>query len=317
MDIQIISGFLGAGKTTFLNRYLPLLGGKICVIENEFGSISLDGSLIEGGAGIREVTAGCICCSLSNDFQQVLKELKTTADPDRILVEPTGIGRLSDILKACGKLNEAYLSEFPVSKCITIVDVTDYEENMSCFGEFYTDQIRHADLLFLSHTENRTPAEIDAICADLGKQNPAAMICKSDFRELEDDMLRDLVNAAPARSAFFAVGEDHHLEDGHHHTHDHDHHHAEEVFSAETLRKIRLTSLSPSAFAEKLLSGTAGRILRGKGYIRTSQGTLIYLDVTPSGSSFRNADPKKAGDKADFSIVIGCGLSEEELHKIG
>lgn len=316
MDIQIISGFLGAGKTTFLNRCLPLLCGKTCVIENEFGDVSLDGTLIEGGAGIREVTAGCICCSLSNDFQRVLKELKTSANPDHILVEPTGVGRLSDILNACGKLNEVYPSEYPVSKCITIVDVSDYEENMACFGEFYTDQIRHANLLFLSHTENRTPAEIDAICADLKKQNPDAVICKSDFRGLEDDMLLDLVNAIPAGSAFSDVKEAHHHEDGHHHRHDHEHHHAEEIFSAETLQNIRLTSLTPSSFAEKLLTGTAGRILRGKGYVRDDQGTLFYLDITPAGTCFRNADPEKAGDKADIFIVIGCGLNAEALRKI-
>ena len=98
MDIQIISGFLGAGKTTFINRYLPFLSGKTCVIENEFGDISLDGNLIAGETEVREITSGCICCTLSGDFRQALTDLKASAEPDHILIEPTGIGRLSDIL---------------------------------------------------------------------------------------------------------------------------------------------------------------------------------------------------------------------------
>ena len=317
MDIQIISGFLGAGKTTFINRYLPLLGGKIAVIENEFGDINLDGSLIEGEAEVREITSGCICCTLAGDFRQALTGLKASADPDHILIEPTGVGRLSDILNVCRKLNAEHPQEYPVSKVITIVDVSDYEDFCESFGEFYTDQIRNAAMLYLSHTENRLPEEIDAVCADIKRHNPKALIFRDDFRELDDSMFMDLIDAIPADPGISTAEEHHEEDDGHEdhdedhhgdHHHDHDHHHADDIFSAIVLRDVRLPSDTPEAFIEKLQSGACGRILRGKGYVKNLQGDLLYVDVTPASGSFRKADPEKAGDKADVFVVIGCGL---------
>lgn len=328
MDIQIISGFLGAGKTTFINRLLPLLGGKICVIENEFGSIGLDGSLIEGKAEVREIIGGCICCTLTGDFRRALTDLKAASAPDHILIEPTGVGRLSDILNLCGMLDSLHPHEFPVSKCITIVDVSDYEDYSECFGAFYTDQIRYAGMLYLSHTGNRRPEEIDAICADIRKLNPKALICRADFRELDDAMFMDLIRAVPAGpevsggGAFHGHEDDDDDEEGHdgheahHHSHDHEGRDADDIFDTAVLRNVRLASDTPEGFIEKLRSGVCGRILRGKGYIRNGQGDLLYADVTPAASSFRKADPEKAGDKADVFIVIGCGLDENALQSM-
>ena len=317
MDIQIISGFLGACKTTFINRYLPLLGPGTVVIENEFGDISLDGSLIEGAAEVREITSGCICCTLSGDFRQALTELKASADPDHILIEPTGVGRLSDVLNVCRKLNAAYPGEYPVSKCITIVDVSDYEENVKFFGDFYTDQIRQAAMLYLSHTENRLPEEITVICADIRNQNPKAMIYRDDFRNLDDSMFMDLIAAIPAGRDVPDAGDPHECEDHeeHHHGHDHDHvhRHADDIFSSAVLRNVRLPSDTAEMFIATLRSGDFGRILRGKGYVRNAQGELLYVDVTPAGSSCRKADPEKAGEKSDIFVVIGCGLDEDAL----
>ena len=329
MDIQIISGFLGAGKTTFLNQYLPLIEGKTVIIENEFGDISLDGSLIEGETEVREITAGCICCTLAGDFRQNLLEIKKSVNPDHILIEPTGIGRLSDVLNVCTRLNSEFPEEYPVSKCITIVDVSGYEESTENFGEFYLDQIRHAKILFLSHTGDLLPDEIDAICTDLKKQNPEAMIYKDDFRKLDGAMFADLINAIPVYTNVSDIighhdhdeddspeehkehdeDHDHCGHDGHHH----DHHHADDIFSASALRNIRLTSDTPEEFMDKLRSGACGHILRGKGYVKNVRGELLYVDLTPSDSSFRKADPEKAGDKADVFIVIGCGFDEDAL----
>ena len=147
---------------------------------------------------VREITAGCICCSLAGDFRRTLTELKASADPDHILIEPTGVGRLSDVLEVCRKLDSEHPGAYPVSKCITIVDVSDYEESINCFGTFYSDQIRHAKMLYLSHTENRLPEEIDAVCADIRKQNPDCRIYRDDFRELDDRMFMDLIAVIPA-----------------------------------------------------------------------------------------------------------------------
>lgn len=326
MDIQIISGFLGAGKTTFINRYLPLLGPRTVVIENEFGDISLDSRLIEGAVEVREITSGCICCTLSGDFRKALTELKAAADPEHILIEPTGVGRLSDVLNVCRKLNSACPGEYPVSKCITIVDVSDYEENVKYFGEFYTDQIQQAAMLYLSHTGNLFPEEITAICADIRKQNPNAMIYRDDFRKLDDCLFMDLIAAIPADCGVSDAGEHHdHEEDEHHedhdehqhgHHHDHEHQHADDIFSTAVLRNVHLPSDTAETFIAKLQSGDFGRILRGKGYVRNEQGELLYVDVTPADSSCRKADPEKAGDQADIFIVIGCGLDESVLQSI-
>ena len=128
MEVQIVSGFLGAGKTTFLNKYLPLLKGKTVVIENEFGDVGLDGELIQGDIPVKELYAGCICCSLALDFQKGIKELTEQFHPDRIVIEPSGVGRLTDVVKACDRAREKEGIDLRITKLIVISDITEFED---------------------------------------------------------------------------------------------------------------------------------------------------------------------------------------------
>ena len=153
MEIQIVSGFLGAGKTTFLNKYLSLLGGNTVVIENEFGDVGLDGELIQGDLPVKELYAGCICCSLALDFQKGIKELAEQFHPDRIVIEPSGVGRLTDVVKACGRAKEKEGIDLRITKFIVILDITEFEDYIDGFGAFYLDQIQNAGLILLSHLE--------------------------------------------------------------------------------------------------------------------------------------------------------------------
>ena len=147
MEVQVVSGFLGAGKTTFLNHYLPALAGKTVLIENEFGEVGLDGELIQEDIPVREIYAGCICCSLAIDFRQGIKEIAEKFSPDQIVIEPSGVGRLSDIVKACQKAREKEGIDLTITKLIAMVDVKSFEEYREDFGDFYLDQIQHAGLI--------------------------------------------------------------------------------------------------------------------------------------------------------------------------
>ena len=139
MNIQIVSGFLGSGKTTFLNRYMTCLQGRVAVIENEFGPAGLDAQLLGEEVPVKEISAGCICCSM--DFQQGIAEVEQKYHPDYLLIEPSGVGRLSDVVKACTEQG------YSVDQLITMVDLSSYEDYAQAFGEFYLDQIRGANLL--------------------------------------------------------------------------------------------------------------------------------------------------------------------------
>ena len=197
MEIQVISGFLGAGKTTFLNQYLPVLKGKTVVIENEFGDVGLDGELIQEDVPVREIYAGCICCSLALDFRKGIKELKEQFSPDQLVIEPSGVGRLSDIVQACNKAREKEGIDLTITKLITIVDIKSFEEYREDFGAFYLDQIRHAGLILLSNLEGLEQEEKLRLIKEIRQENPAAVIYDGDYRKLSDSELQDLISEVP------------------------------------------------------------------------------------------------------------------------
>ena len=237
--IDIFSGFLGAGKTTLIKKLIhEAFGGeKLVLIENEFGEIGIDGGFMrEAGIQVNELNSGCICCSLVGDFREALKQVVETYHPDRILIEPSGVGKLSDVTRAV----EGVAASLPVelNSFVTVADVNKVKLYMKNFGEFYDDQVSHASCLILSRTGNAPEAKVAAAVKLLQEKNPTATIVTTDWTSLTGKQIvavmdAELISEAGAANAAHA-GEDehehhHHHHDGHccHHDHDgeHDHEH--------------------------------------------------------------------------------------------
>ena len=237
--IDIFSGFLGAGKTTLIKKLIreAFQGEQIVLIENEFGEIGIDGGFLqEAGIQINELNSGCICCSLVGDFRKALRKVVEQYAPDRILIEPSGVGKLSDVTRAVQGVAE----ELPVqlNSFVTVADVKKVKMYMKNFGEFYNDQISHASCIILSRTGSADEEKVAAAVAMLKEKNPTATIVTTDWEQLNGKQIlsvmdgkRDLVaellaEAVKANEAH--ADEDKHEHHHHHHDHDeHDHEHGE------------------------------------------------------------------------------------------
>ena len=229
--IDIFSGFLGAGKTTLIKKLIKeaFQGEKIVLIENEFGEIGIDGGFMrEAGIQVNELNSGCICCSLVGDFREALKKVVETYHPDRILIEPSGVGKLSDVTRAVEGVGET----LPVSlnSFVTVADVNKVKMYMKNFGEFYDDQISHASCIILSRTGSADEKKVAAAVALIQEKNPTATIVTTDWNELagaqivsvmdgKSDLVAELLSEAQASNAAHADEDE---EEHHHHHHDHD-----------------------------------------------------------------------------------------------
>ncbi|WP_132381521.1 GTP-binding protein [Muricomes intestini] len=194
MEVQIVSGFLGVGKTTFLNKYIPALPGKTVIIENEFGEVRLDEELFGGDISVRELYAGCICCSLTMGFRDTISEIARSIKPDRIVIEPSGVGQLSDIVNVCMKAKIQEELPISITKLITIVDLDDYELAAKNFGRFYLDQIEQAGLLLLSNLDMGDESKKQRLLQTLKGTNPKALIYENDWRQLDTTVLLKLIS---------------------------------------------------------------------------------------------------------------------------
>ena len=222
--IDIISGFLGAGKTTLIKKLLDgaFKGEKVVLIENEFGEIGIDGGFLkDAGIEITEMNSGCICCSLVGDFGKSLKEVVERFHPDRIIIEPSGVGKLSDVIKAVqdvqGELGEAILNSFS-----TVVDASKAKIYMKNFGEFFNNQVESAKTIILSRTQNVKQEKLEQVVAMLKEHNADAVVITTPWDELEASLV---LSAMEKKTSF----EDEMLEEMKHHHHGHHHHeHGEE-----------------------------------------------------------------------------------------
>lgn len=229
--IDIISGFLGAGKTTLIKKLIreAYQGEKVVLIENEFGEIGIDGGFLkDAGVQINELNSGCICCSLVGDFRAALSKVISEMHPDRIVIEPSGVGKLSDVIRAVqgASADGAVLNGFT-----TVADVNKCKMYVKNFGEFYNDQVKNAGCIVLSHTGRASDAKIAECVALLREQNPDAVIVTTDWDALSG---KELLEAMERKDTLQAeldrlAAEAHHDEDEHHHHHDGDcgcgHHH--------------------------------------------------------------------------------------------
>ena len=239
--IDIFSGFLGAGKTTLIKKLITeaFAGQQVVLIENEFGEIGIDGGFLkESGIQINELNAGCICCSLVGDFRTALQQVVEQYHPDRIVIEPSGVGKLSDVTRAVEGVAEHL--DVQLNSFVTVADVNKVKMYMKNFGEFYDDQISHASCILLSRTQTASEEKIAAAVAMLREKNPTATIVTTPWDELDGKQLlaamerRDTLAAALEELAEEQEHEHHHHVDDecscgcHDHDHDHDHDHEHE-----------------------------------------------------------------------------------------
>ena len=338
IKIDVISGFLGAGKTTLIKKLLQeaLQGTKTVLIENEFGEIGIDGGFLEAsGIEIKEMNSGCICCSLVGDFGTSLKEVIDTYAPDRILIEPSGVGKLSDVLKAVeGVAEEASVQ---VNSAVTVVDASKAKMYIKNFGEFFLNQIEHAGTVILSRTEKVAQAKLEECVNMIREHNAKATIITTPLADLDGAMILETIEGKDTLETMISQVEEHHHHDHdehchhdhdehchhehhHHHEdgqcccgHDHGHHHADEVFTSwgeETPKKFSEGQIVE--ILEALDSGEYGTVLRAKGMVPAEDGTWIYFDYVPAEHEIRKGNPQVTGKLC----VIGANLKEEKLDEL-
>ena len=315
--IDIISGFLGAGKTTLIKKLLgdALKGQQVVLIENEFGEIGIDGGFLkDAGIEIREMNSGCICCSLVGDFGAALKDVITKYHPDRIIIEPSGVGKLSDVIKAVdGVEKEAGVA---LNSATTVVDVMKCKMYLRNFGEFFENQVKSAGTIILSRTDKADTEKVEAAVKMLRELNPEAHIITTPVEVLGGKKVLDTMEGAIINLAQVEEEEHHH----HHHDHDecccghdhehHHHHHADDVFTSwgkETPHKFERAKLEE--VLKKFVD--SDNILRSKGMVESTDGTWLYFDMVPGEYEIREGEPDYTGR----IVVIGTEIHEDELLK--
>ena len=349
--IDIISGFLGAGKTTLIKKLLKeaFQDEQVVLIENEFGEIGIDGGFLkEAGIEIREMNSGCICCSLVGDFGASLKEVIDKYHPDRILIEPSGVGKLSDVIRAVQDVQEE--TGLALNSYTTVVDAKKCKMYMRNFGEFFNNQVEYAGAIIMSRTDIVDEEKAMQSMELLRSLNKKAAIITTPIENLDGKKLLEVMeNPVSLEQEMMeeevcpecghvhehghhdheehehdhecGCGHDHEEHEHHHdhelhhdHHHDHHHHHADEVFTSwgrETIKKYSRESL------EKILavlseSEEYGVILRAKGMLPAEDGTWIYFDMVPEETEIREGAPEYTGRLC----VIGSKLKEEKLAEI-
>ena len=231
--IDIISGFLGAGKTTLIKKLISeaFQGQQVVLIENEFGEIGIDGGFLkDSGINITEMNSGCICCSLVGDFAEALKEVVAKFNPDRIIIEPSGVGKLSDVMRAVKGVADEENSHLELNSLVTVADANKCKMYMKNFGEFYNNQIESCHTIVLSRTQNVSQEKLEAVVAMLREKNAEAAIITTPWDDLTGAQLLAVMEK-PVSLADLVLAEEDEDEHEHHHHHHHDdedeheHHH--------------------------------------------------------------------------------------------
>ncbi len=323
-EINVISGFLGAGKTTLIQKLLKeaFHNDKVVLIENDFGEISVDAALLKaGGVEVREINSGCICCSLSGDFVQALAEILDRFHPDKIIIEPSGVGKLSDIVKACSDQRIHTLAE--VKTNITVVDVKRCKTYLENFGEFFEDQIQNADVILFSRTEIFAE-KIDDACKLVKELNAHSYILTKPWNQITAD---EILN--PQKLCCEHGERSHEYECKHHGMHDHgehehscthDHgehehgcdcehnHSAKEVFDTVTIQTMKIFSPEDLQIRlSKMERSAQGTILRAKGIVRSANG-FLNLQYIPGDIQITNC-----AISGNTLCIIGNDLNQQEL----
>ncbi len=331
--IDIISGFLGAGKTTLIKKLLSeaLVGEKVVLIENEFGEIGIDGGFLkDSGIEITEMNSGCICCTLVGDFEKSLSEVLDRFSPDRVVIEPSGVGKLSDIISAVEKLGRDDIS---LNSFSTVVDAKKCKMYLKNFGEFFCNQVENARAIILSRSQDATEEKLAETIELIRGLNDEANIITTPWDSLDGKQILNAMETAKLLSkeleeVHHKVHEHHHHEHGeecdchehHHHEHgeechchEHHHHDADEVFTAvgfETIKKYSLDEIN--AILRSLADEeTYGIVLRSKGIVSANDG-WIHFDYVPKESDVRKGRSETIGK----ICVIGSNLNEDKIKEL-
>lgn len=326
--IDIISGFLGAGKTTFIKKMLEevFTGEKIVLIENEFGEIGIDGGFLkDSGIEISEMNSGCICCSLVGDFGRNLREVQERFHPDRILIEPSGVGKLSDVMKSVKDVEQD--QDVKLNGLITVVNTLKAMKQMRAFGEFFNNQLEYASTIVLSRTQKAEPEQLEAVVKAVRERNPKAAVITTPWDEIEGKQIYKLIEQQKSLEEELLEEQKHHHVHHHEHDenctcgchdhdhpHDHHHHHADEVFTSWGVETPRKFTEDVIAHAMKAFCETEeyGGILRAKGMVPAEDGTWIYFDMVDGEYELRSGEPDYTGRLC----VIGTDLQEEKLAQL-
>lgn len=322
--VDIISGFLGAGKTTFIKLLIEnvFAGEKLVLIENEFGEIGIDGGFLkDAGIEITEMNSGCICCTLVGDFSKALRKVIEEYHPDRVLIEPSGVGKLSDVSKAIEHVKKE--ADIEIEGRITIVDGKKAKLYLKNFGEFFKDQVAYANTIVVSRTQMMEDHSIEECVKMLREENKEASIISTSWDKLSKEAIEHALSPNTQLEGIFeeekcpVCDHEHHHEGacgcGHEHHHHH-HHHADEIFASwgqETAHKYTEEELD---FLLKALSETEGygTILRAKGIVEMENGAWKQFDLVPQEYEVRES----AADYTGRLCVIGTDLKEDELTKL-
>ena len=354
--IDIISGFLGAGKTTLIKKLLdePFKGEKIVLIENEFGEIGIDGGFLrDAGVEITEMNSGCICCSLVGDFGAALKQVLSDYAPDRIVIEPSGVGKLSDVVAAVERVH-AEAPDLRLNSFVTVVDAAKAKVYMKNFGEFFNDQVEHACAIILSRTQKIDQHKLDGAVTLLRERNPKAAILTTPWDQLTGtqilsamegghDLAHDLMEEIEHEHHEHHHHHDHEHNHDHHHEHDHDHEHhhehhhdhdhgdtctaccghdhhhhdhdADEVFTSWGRETTRKYSREElqEALAALAMTQDYGYVLRAKGMVPCEDGTA-WLHFDLTPEEFEIREG--SADYTGRLCVIGSELREDQLEKL-
>ena len=322
--VDIISGFLGAGKTTFIKLLIEnvFAGEKLVLIENEFGEIGIDGGFLkDAGIEITEMNSGCICCTLVGDFSKALRKVIEEYHPDRVLIEPSGVGKLSDVSKAIEHVKKE--ADIEIEGRITIVDGKKAKMYLKNFGEFFKNQVAYANTIVVSRTQMMEDHSIEECVKMLREENKEASIISTSWDKLSKEAIEHALSPDTQLEGIFeeekcpVCSHEHHHEGacgcGHEHHHHH-HHHADEIFTSwgqETAHKYTEGELD---FLLKALSETEGygAILRAKGIVEMENGAWKQFDLVPQEYEVRES----AADYTGRLCVIGTDLKEDELTKL-
>lgn len=301
MKVHIISGFLGAGKTTFLNKYLPLLKGKVVVIENEFGDISVDTNLIEKDVPVHEIYAGCICCTLAGNFQRGIKEISDKFSPDHIVIEPSGVGKLSDVINACYLAQRVEKIDLEIKRLIVLVDAESCRDFLEDFGEFYSNQIEHAKLILLSHLHMIDEIEKTAVVNILKEKNRDALIYEADWRMLDEQSLLELVELSEDYGKIkFKI--------------DKGNIPADKVFSSLIIDVSEDISIEDVELVLNTIKEEKFGVIRAKGVINTKDG-LFLIQYTNGKIEILEESDRKI-QRENVLVFIGCNIDAEKIRNL-